>query len=250
MVLRTMAALGAEDEAALGAEWFGESLDTPKIYFGMFFETAFGLADGFWCARAQRTQCTPRACAHAHGAHGHACAHECAHRSTHAPECTHTRAHARVQPCVRHGRSQCAQAALPSDRRWRSRLLRDCAVADTRVLRDCSTEIEAEAYVSFLSTLELEVPSSGCSFGRHRRRSAFACCAPGNPNGSIVEAVGLEMTALHSSVSRRASATCLSVATRLSVPTRLSVATCLSVATRCDAADNVRQHAATQGWAQ
>ena len=60
MVLRTMAALGAEDEAALGAEWFGESLDTPKIYFGMFFETAFGLADGFWCARAQRTQCAKR----------------------------------------------------------------------------------------------------------------------------------------------------------------------------------------------
>lgn len=97
MVLRTMAALGAEDEAALGAEWFGESLDTPKIYFGMFFETAFGLADGFWCARAQRTQCAPaRLCTRARRTQ----ARPRARMRTQEHTRTRMHAHARTRACA------------------------------------------------------------------------------------------------------------------------------------------------------
>ena len=99
MVLRTMAALGAEDEAALGAEWFGESLDTPKIYFGMFFETAFGLADGFWCARTHAHACAP---VHMHAAP--------TGTPTRAPECMHTRAHARTRAAMRARRSESVSA--------------------------------------------------------------------------------------------------------------------------------------------
>ena len=109
-MLRTMAALGAEDEAALGADWFGESLDTPKIYFGMFFETAFGLADGFWCARTHARLCTRTRRSQARPR---------ARMRTRAPECTHTRAQARTRAAMRARRvgvSQCAQAALASDR--------------------------------------------------------------------------------------------------------------------------------------